>query len=494
MKTFKKQYIIIIIILLIVLFFSPLKIFSQSWESLGDTFMGTQEARMGFTTSLNEAGNRIAVGSHAEQVNGIYFGKVQVYEWDGNTWQPMGDPVFGHEQDAGFGTRIALDGDGNRFVVSEHGNDGGGFVKGAVYVYEWDGNQWIEIQEFIGDVDYDYIGSSDVDISLDGYTVAIGAIDADINGVLNAGQVKVFTQEGTFWLPVGQPINGSEENQKLGKVALNGSGNKLVLGAFGHSNDTGIVQMYTLENGSWSKVGQFIGDMEGRRIGFSVTMDDSGSFAAATSIEGTSGNFPGQAYIFKNDGNDNWSQYGSTLIGENGKYYGYDIAINGEGNTLAVSAPNFVNDGFGTVFTLKDDGTFFQPFYENVVGSNLGDQIGYGISFNHDASRMSIGAPWSNNNSGMAMVFQDPLLNQDEVTSLNDVNIFPNPTTGNITIKLPSSIDHINVNLFDISGRMIFQKKLNNQIEKLTIPGDSGVYILEIFHNKEKAIKRILKI
>ena len=81
---------------------------------------------------------------------------------------------------------------------------------------------------------------------------------------------------------------------------------------------------------------------------------------------------------------------------------------------------------------------------------------------------------------------------------LDDFGAYPNPNNGNFTIRFNSSLTNdVNVKLYDMRGRVVFEKKYLNQgdfkenIELKNV--QSGVYILNVLADGDKkVVKRII--
>jgi len=87
----------------------------------------------------------------------------------------------------------------------------------------------------------------------------------------------------------------------------------------------------------------------------------------------------------------------------------------------------------------------------------------------------------------------------DEVEGLNDLNIYPNPTSDvlNITIELSEAMD-ARIELYDVTGRMVFNKDLNSisgrTNEQVNVNSlSSGLYDLHIVLNGQIASRKVMR-
>ncbi len=76
--------------------------------------------------------------------------------------------------------------------------------------------------------------------------------------------------------------------------------------------------------------------------------------------------------------------------------------------------------------------------------------------------------------------------------NLNDnVTIYPNPTTGNITIDLEEITSNISISLTNYLGQVVFTKNyLSTDQIKLDINAPKGIYILRLESDKEEVVTR----
>jgi hypothetical protein len=239
------------------------------------------------------------------------------------------------------GMGVAVSGDGNTIAVGAphesssarsingNENDDSAYNAGAVYVFARAGGRWTR-QAYVKASNAgagDYFGSF-VALSADGNTMAVAAhwessAAAGVNGnqaddsLPQAGAVYIFTRSGTTWTQQaylkasnpGRAGSGGEDpgdGDQFGfSLALSRDGNTLAVGA--NSEDSSAA---------------------GAK---SDPRDDSFSSAGAVYVFArTGGTWAQQAYL-KADGSTN------TGLGDQ---FGFSVALNANGNTLAVGAPN----------------------------------------------------------------------------------------------------------------------------------------------------------
>ncbi|NQV33586.1 MAG: endo-1,4-beta-xylanase, partial [Phycisphaeraceae bacterium] len=249
----------------------------------------------GDSVALSGDGNTLVVGAYLNDGNGNNVGQARVYAWNGSGWAQRGLDIDGEATDDQSGHAVALSGDGNTLVVGARYNDGNGSLAGHARVYTWNGSAWVPRGlDIDGEAAHDWSGYS-VSLSGDGNTLVVGAPRNDSNGN-NAGHARVYAWNGSAWVQRGSDIDGEAANDNSGhSVSLSGDGNTLVVGApnnDGHGSDAGHARVYAWDGSAWVQRGP---DIDGE-----ATADNSGR----------------------------------------------SVALSGDGNTLVVGAPN--NDGNGS--------------------------------------------------------------------------------------------------------------------------------------------------
>jgi hypothetical protein len=81
-----------------------------------------------------------------------------------------------------------------------------------------------------------------------------------------------------------------------------------------------------------------------------------------------------------------------------------------------------------------------------------------------------------------------------ENTFGNQLRLFPNPSKDEVNIDLGTHYDEVVVIVRNALGQEVMRKSFNNtNAFKLNIPGESGLYILELQAPKHRALMRVLK-
>lgn len=220
-----------------------------NWVDIGQDIRGqNQDDRFGYAVSLNNVGDWVAIGGTYNDNNGSNAGHVRVYQYDGLGWIKRGSDIDGEAAGDQFGYDVSLNAQGNRLIVGAPYNDGNGLDGGHVRVYEWNGISWQQLgQDIYSEGAGDKFGTS-VSINDLGDKIAVGAVYN--NGALaNSGHIRYYNFDGNNWNQEGNDIDGEASGDSFGRsVSLNGSGSRLVAGANGNDasgNASGHVRLFS---------------------------------------------------------------------------------------------------------------------------------------------------------------------------------------------------------------------------------------------------------
>ncbi len=383
----------------------------EAWSQLGGAIDGTEaDEGSGTSVAISEDGTIMAVGSRFYDSDGKDDrGRVRVFSWDGGTWSQLGDDLLGTAEDDSFGASIALSADGRTVAVgAPDGNSGTGQVR----VFSFDGTSWTQDGQSIdGGASGDVAGRS-VALSSDGTTVAFGAPfnDSDKD---NAGQVRVFSFDGTNWAQVGGDIYGTDAGDRAGwSVALSSDGERVAVGADRHDSRKGQTRILDFDGTSWTQVGTDIdGQEDDDNFGVAVSLSADGRTVAVAA----SPNGGAYTQVWSETGGS-WSQVGANIEALPGEVSGQPVSLASDGRRLAIGYPrddNATDDGPGRVAVYERSGDSWSQLGADIYGEANGDYAGGAVALSGNGLKVAIGAREHDDavvgsNAGQVRVFRWP--------------------------------------------------------------------------------------
>jgi hypothetical protein len=164
------------------------------WVPVGADIPGDLEGEaLGTAVSISGDGHRVAIGAPGASGPEFRPGHVEVYQWSGAAWLQLGADINGEAPLDGFGFSLSLRNGGNRLAVGAPNATGSATNSGRVYLYDWNGSAWVPLDAIDGDATGDSLGP--VALNANGTRVTVGAPGNDGTGV-DSGQVRVFTLPG----------------------------------------------------------------------------------------------------------------------------------------------------------------------------------------------------------------------------------------------------------------------------------------------------------
>ena len=367
----------------------------------------------GWSVSLSADGSIVAIGATYNDGNGTDSGHVRIYKNVDNQWTQLGNDINGEAANDEFGYSVSLSDEGNVVAVGAHQNLTG---SGYVSIYKNVNGTWTKVGSNIeGENNGDNAGRS-VSLSSDGSIVAIGAILHEASGSAT-GNVRVYKNINDTWIQIGRDIDGEDANSFSGRsVSLSSDGSIVAIGADrhdGNGTDSGHVRIYKNVDNNWIQVGHDIdGENALDRSGWSVSLSADGSIVAiGASHNDGNGTDSGHVRIYKNIDN-NWIQVGHDINGEaSDNYSGVSVSLSSDGSLVAIGA--FKNDGNGTdsghVRIYKNvDNNWIQVGHD-IDGEATQDTFGISVSLSSDGSFVAVGGPRNDGNgidSGHTRVYR----------------------------------------------------------------------------------------
>lgn len=390
----------------------PIRAFgsSSSWIQIGADFDGgSADDLFGYGVSVSSDGNIVAVGAPNAYPGGGARGETKVFALTSGVWEQRGSTITGVVNGDYAGKYLDLSADGNVVAVPSDGSAGGGTERGAVRVYSWSGSAWVQRGSTInGEADYDSIGR--VALSEDGSVLAIGSQWNDGVGS-DAGHVRVYAWNGSAWVQRGADIDGEAADDRSGaSVDLSADGSVLAVGAPQNDDggtDAGQVRVFTWNGSSWLQRGADIEGPAFRKLGITVSLSADGLTVAA----GAPAYDAGRVVVYSWSGST-WLQRGSTVNGETfGEKFGASLGLSGSGDVLVVGAyvanSNGANSGRVKVYAWSNSAWIQRG--PNFDGEAAGDYFGEPIAISKDGSTIVSGAQYNDgaaSNAGHARVFR----------------------------------------------------------------------------------------
>ncbi|HUH81980.1 MAG TPA: IPT/TIG domain-containing protein [Solirubrobacteraceae bacterium] len=320
----------------------------------GPALTGSGESgngRFGASVALSADGNTALVGGWRDAEEA---GAAWVFTRSGEAWTQQGSKLtgsggVGKER---FGASVALSGDGNTALI---GGDRDNAFEGAAWAFIRESGVWSQQGGKLTPSDETGEGGFGTSVALsgDGNTALIGASEDNTVGAAWA----FVRSEGGVWSQQGSKLTGTGAAKfpEFGiSVALSSDGNTALVGGSGDNGSAGAVWPFHRTGGAWAQQGSKLtgsGESGAGRFGESVALSSDGN-AAVIGGGGDSHN-SGAAWAFTRSGGV-WSQQGAKLIGAGEgteEEFGDSVASSADGTTALVGA-RFSHIGAGTAYVL----------------------------------------------------------------------------------------------------------------------------------------------
>ncbi len=208
------------------------------WLQLGENIEGMEEDEvLGRGLDLSADGKTLAVGSPS----GRETGYVQIYRWINDQWELKGvnAEMVGEETGAMFGFSISLSQNGNMIAIGSVYSEGLGPKTGMVETFRYSSalDSWEQVgQPLIGEAERDAFGW-DVVLAESTNTLAIaGPNNDEVN--LGAGHIQIYDLNiDDEWEKVGLDIDGEGFGNAMGSsIDISDNGQRLIAGALQNSD------------------------------------------------------------------------------------------------------------------------------------------------------------------------------------------------------------------------------------------------------------------
>ena len=459
--------------------------------------VGERESRAEFGTSTSIHGSFMAVGASRENVAA---GAAYVYQFNGTSWDSLQKivPEDGNSM-AEFGGAMKMN-ENHLVIAAGRADIGETFRAGALYVYELNASQeWTFTQKLTASnlSDDALLGVNPTSMDAQNTTIVAGA-----PGKENwKGAVYVFEKSGNEWMEV-QIITAPEpiEFTNFG-IGVSLFDNRMIIGASGENNGSGAAYLYEKnENGTWIFTQKITASTPQATsyFGSSVSIYDN-QLVVGAYAEGNPGTDFASVYIFSQNENGTWVE--TQKINGNpsaeDSYFGWMTQITDQ--NLWVSAPHVWGEEAGKIhhYQKQSNGIWEEVQIIQPTENMVGDAFGWSFDF-HD-SVLAVGVARDDfdelgenetQDAGSAMVFVNPnlsLINWDD--SESEIQIYPNPAKNHISIQSKENLKKVEV--YDLNGKLLISST-NKTFSVLQLP--KAVYILKItLQSGKQNTKKLIK-
>lgn len=320
---------------------------SQLWKENKWTARGATNGQLfGYSVALSGNGGTALVGAVGDPAHGAMSGAAYLYRQAGGAWRVK--KLVPHDATNGqlFGNSAALSQNGRVAAVgafrSRHGGDANA---GAVYVYARKLFGWSETKIVASDVQaQDQFGGS-VSLSADGKVLAVGATGDD-DKAYNSGAVYVYRFDGNKWVETKLVSPGASPDGGFGStVALSPDGNTLAVAALGEDaggRDSGVVYVFRFDGTKWTASRVLPSDVKaGQGFGSGVSLSRDGTMlVAGSAMDKTRGDSAGAVYVFRWDASAaKWNERKLTADdGLAGDVFGISVDVSADGKIFCAGA------------------------------------------------------------------------------------------------------------------------------------------------------------
>jgi FG-GAP repeat protein len=404
--------------------------FAQLGEKLAATIAGESGlGGFGSAVAISGDGMTAIVGAPGDAGG---RGAAWVFTREGSTWTQQSEKLTDGEVTGGslpeptaFGASVAISADGTTAVVGGPGDAAGA---GAMWVFTREGSTWTQQGEKLTGGEEEgaaELGRS-VAISDDGTTsLAGGPRDAK-----SLGAAWVFTREGATWVQQGAKLLAAHEaghGQFGGSVALSGDGDTALIGARAdHSfTNTGAAWAFSRSGSAWTQEGEKLtgaGETSGGEFASSVTLSDDGETALIGGVANEGGT--GAAWAFTHEGST-WLQQGEKLTSGEASptAFGNAVALSANGTKALVGASGDLLEA-GAAWIFSSEGAGWVRQGAKLTGGDETGAAAFGssVALSDGAHTALVGGPQDGLGAGALWTFADGASEELPLGSETDVN------------------------------------------------------------------------
>lgn len=294
-----------------------------------------------FAATISVRGDLAIIGAPGANDVGDSSGAAYIYRWDGSTWGDRQRIVASDQQErASFGVSVAIAGDMAVVGAPSHDCEDGSYC-GVAYIFRFDGVDWVQEARLTSTNESadDRFGRS---VATDGTFIVIGASRESYTSG-GTGAVYVFIWDGANWIVEEKFGPNNPAHGKYGE-SVSIDGDFFVVGA---PDIDKVYTYYRLGGVTWSPAGNVMpsGGQSGAKFGRSVSVSGNAMIVGAPYYD--CGSIPscGTAYVFRYYGS--WQQEAQILIPASPHRAKFGRAVAIQGDLATIGAPEYNSERGG---------------------------------------------------------------------------------------------------------------------------------------------------
>jgi len=204
-----------------------------------------------FGVSVSISGEYAIVSAYGDDDRGIESGSAYVFKQEGSSWIQQAK-LTASDGAAGNYFSISVSISGDYAIVGSYGDDDRGSSSGSAYIFEREGNNWIEQAKLTASdgAAGDYFG---VSVSISGDYAVVGAHGDDNKGI-SSGSAYVFKREGSGWIQQAKLTASDGAADDCLGISVSIFGNYAVIGTpydDDRGSSSGSVYIFARKGNSW---------------------------------------------------------------------------------------------------------------------------------------------------------------------------------------------------------------------------------------------------
>ncbi len=351
--------------------------------------------------------------------------------------------------------------------------EGGSSIFGTIFTINTNGGGFTVLHDFTGN-------SSDGSYPRGNLTLS-GSILYGMTpngGPSNDGIIFSIKSNGSSFTIIHNFTGSSSDGTgPIGSLTL--SGNTLYgMTAAGGSGNDGIIFSIDTNGNSFTDLHNFIGtSSDGASPYGGLTL--SGSKLYGMTYYGGSSNY-GIVFSINTNGSSFTDLHNFTGSSSDGEQPEGSLTLSGNmlyGMTLAGGSSTN-----GVIFSIDTNGSSFTDLH-NFTGSSSDGANPLGSLTLSGNTLYGMAQVGGDSNEGIIFSLKDTIVttSTNQLTTLGQINIFPNPSTGQFTLSLSNVSEKCNVEVYNVLGKRVKSEELRAKSEEIDLIGQpNGIYLYRV--------------